>query len=84
MDCYIVRVYRHIMHKDGQGDEIAGLVERVGKQDSGKPFSTYSGLIDAMRDGTQAAAPTDNTDDNTRAVDYPANGIRAIHSGRAR
>lgn len=83
MDCYIVRVYRHITHKDGQNDEIAGLVERVGKQDSGKPFSTYSGLIDAMRDGTQAAS-TDNTNDNTIAVDHTDSGIRAIHSGLGR
>ena len=51
MDCYIIRIYRHSMQKHRQTDEIAGLVERVGNPDSGKPFSTYNGLVDAIRDG---------------------------------
>ena len=55
MDCYIVRVYRHVTHKNGQDDEIAGLVERVGNQDNGKPFSTYKGLLDAIRDSFKHA-----------------------------
>ncbi|MDH5515443.1 MAG: hypothetical protein OEY45_09810 [Gammaproteobacteria bacterium] len=55
MDCYIVRVYRHVTHKNGQDDEIAGLVERVGNQDNGKPFSTYKGLLEAIRDSFKHA-----------------------------
>ena len=49
MDCYIVRVYRHIAGRNGQPDEIAGLVENVGRQETGKPFSTYVGLVEAIR-----------------------------------
>ena len=49
MDCYIVRVYRHIAGRNGQPDEIAGLVESVGRQDNGKPFTSYSGLVEAIR-----------------------------------
>ena len=54
MDCYIVRVYRHITRNDGEAGEIAGLVERVGNDDNGKPFSTYNGLVDALRSAYQA------------------------------
>jgi hypothetical protein len=50
MDCYIVRVYRHITRGDGETDEIAGLVERVGQRDSGRPFSSYQSLVSVMRD----------------------------------
>ena len=50
MDCYIVRVYRHIAGTNGQSDEIAGLVESVGAQDNGKPFTTYNGLVEAIRE----------------------------------
>ena len=50
MDCFIIRVYRHITEENGQPDEIAGLVERVGRQDNGKPFSSYKGLISALRE----------------------------------
>ena len=54
MDCYIIRIYRHSMQEHRQADEIAGLVERVGKPDSGKSFSTYNGMVDAIRDGLRA------------------------------
>jgi len=50
MDCFIIRVYRHITRENGQPDEIAGLVERVGRQDNGKPFSSYKTLMNALRD----------------------------------
>jgi len=58
MDCFIIRVYRHITQENGQPDEIAGLVERVGRKDNGKPFSSYKGLLCALRDeyGTVSAA----------------------------
>ena len=61
MDCFIIRVYRHSVQEDGQPGEIAGLVERVGRQDNGKPFSSYKSLISALRDeyagGNAAATP---------------------------
>jgi len=50
MDCFIIRVYRYITQENGQPDEIAGLVERVGRQDNGKPFSSYMSLVSALRD----------------------------------
>jgi len=50
MDCFIIRVYRHITHADGEPDEIAGLVERVGRQDNGRPFTSYSSLVNTLRD----------------------------------
>jgi hypothetical protein len=78
MDCYIVRVYRHVTRKNGQDDEIAGLVERVGNQDNGKPFSTYKGLLEAIRSSFDPApddAPglDDRTDDDLRMI-KPARG----------
>ena len=78
MDCYIVRVYRHITHKDGKADEIAGLVERVGKQDSGKPFSTYKGLVNAMQEESREA-PRDDVRRETGVVD----NIRAVNTARS-
>jgi hypothetical protein len=51
MDCYIVRVYRHITQGEGEADEIAGLVECVGRRDSSRPFSSYQSLVSAMREG---------------------------------
>jgi len=73
MDCYIVRVYRHVKRKNGQDDEIAGLVERVGNQDNGKPFSTYKGLLEAIRSSFDPAPDDvpgleDHTDDSLRMI----------------
>jgi hypothetical protein len=50
MDCYIIRVYRHISGDDGEQDEIAGLVEPVGKRGSSKPFNSYKSMVRALRD----------------------------------
>lgn len=50
MDCFIIRVYRRITHQDGQPDEIAGLVEHVGRHGDGKPFTSYTGLVSALRE----------------------------------
>lgn len=79
MDCYIVRVYRHIKRNSGQADEIAGLVERVGTQDSGKPFSTYTGLVDAIRAEFQAQ-PTEEQEQESVLAD----GAQKIRSIRGR
>ena len=77
MDCYIVRVYRHFTRKDGTEEEIAGLVERVGKQDSGKPFTSYRGLINAMRDEHQSDAAEDcEKDDRTEAFTPVIGSVR--------
>jgi hypothetical protein len=65
MDCYIVRIYRHITRKNGQQDEIAGLVERVGNQDNGKPFSTYKGLLEAIRDSIEPEPDDDSGMENS-------------------
>ncbi len=73
MDCFIIRVYRHITHEDGQPDEIAGLVERVGRQDNGKPFSSYSSLVNTLRDeyGTGVA-------DDVNAADTDAGRMQLV------
>lgn len=59
MDCFIIRVYRHSEQAHGQPGEIAGLVERVGRQSSGKPFSSYKGLIKTLRE--EYASETDSS-----------------------
>ena len=79
MDCYIVRVYRHITRKNGQHDEIAGLVERVGNQDNGKPFSTYKGLLEAIRDSIEPEPDNDSGMENS-----PGDGLSMIKSVRGR
>lgn len=56
MDCYIVRVYRHFSRTDGEEGEIAGLLERVGEENSGKPFTSYKGLVSAMKDEFSVSA----------------------------
>jgi hypothetical protein len=61
------------MQKHPQSDEIAGLVERVGNPDSGKPFSTYEGLVDVIRDGlktgpSEQAALDDGSNSNIHKV----------------
>lgn len=75
MDCFIIRVYRHIILDNGQPDEIAGLVERVGVQDNGKPFSSYKGLINTLREvyGTDAAEAANSPDEG-------AGRMRLLHS----
>ncbi len=49
MDCYIVRVFRRMASKGGQGNEIAGLVERVGDARDSKAFSSCQGLVNMLR-----------------------------------
>ena len=75
MDCFIIRVYRHMSQKNGQPDEIAGLVERVGRQDNGKPFSSYRGLINTLRDeyGTDSA-------EVVNTPDVGAGRVRLLHT----
>jgi hypothetical protein len=77
MDCYIVRVYRHITHQNGQADEIAGLVEQVGDEARSKPFSTYKDLVEAIRDSFE-------TDGAVGSQGAPSGKIQAIHSLRGR
>jgi hypothetical protein len=75
MDCFIIRVYRHITQENGQPDEIAGLVERVGRQDNGKPFSSYRGLMNTLRD--------EYSSDSVEAADSPCAGAgrqRLLHA----
>ena len=79
MDCYIVRVYRHITRKNGQDDEIAGLVERVGNQDNGKPFSTYKGLLEVIRDSFESSP-----DDTPVLDDRPGDKLRMVKPVRGR
>jgi len=47
MDSYIVRIYRR--GADKAGEEIAGLVEEVGSEQS-KAFQTLSGLITTIQE----------------------------------
>ena len=48
MDIYIVRIYRR-RGADEAGEEIAGLVEEVGSEQT-NAFQTISGLITTIRD----------------------------------
>ena len=73
MDCYIVRVYRHITQQNGQADEIAGLVEQVGDGKRSKPFSTYKHLVDAIRDSFE-------TDGDVDSQGAPEGKVQALHS----
>lgn len=77
MDCYIVRVYRHITNQNGQADEIAGLVEQVGDDTRSKPFSTYKDLVDAIRDSFE-------TDGAVGSQGAPEGKVQALHSIRGR
>jgi hypothetical protein len=80
MDCYIVRVYRHITQDDGEADEIAGLVERVGRRDSSRPFSSYQSLVSALREGGEDdvsdLADADDGDSETVAR------LRVVHTAK--
>jgi len=71
MDCYIIRVYR----QTEQG-EIAGLLEHVGKQDGGRPFTSYDGLVKTMRNDLSAPA-----DSKTAGGQTDAN-LRIVHSAK--
>jgi hypothetical protein len=81
MDCYIVRVYRHITQADGEADEIAGLVERVGQRDSSRPFSSYQSLVSALR-GDSEGNQSDLTDvaDGTSET---AGRLRVVHPAKS-
>jgi hypothetical protein len=80
MDCYIVRVYRHITQGDGEADEIAGLVERVGKRDSGRPFSSYQSLVSALR-GDSEGNQIDLTD-VANGTGETAARLRVVHPAK--
>jgi len=58
MDCYVIRIYRYITTENAEGDEVAGLVERVGKRGNCKPFSSYKTLVNALRSEISGAADT--------------------------
>jgi hypothetical protein len=60
MDCYIIRIYRHILAGDAEGDEVAGLVERVGRRGNSKPFSSYKSLVKALRAEVSGTTDTGN------------------------
>ncbi|MGB5475137.1 MAG: hypothetical protein WBQ78_16890 [Gammaproteobacteria bacterium] len=79
MDCFIIRVYRHITPEHGKPDEIAGLVERVGRQDNGKPFSGYRSLVDVLR--REYMADSDNSPDYS---ELPVSRIQVVHTGKNR
>lgn len=78
MDCYIIRIYRHITAENAEGDEVAGLVERVGKRGNGKPFSSYKTLVNALRAEVSGAADTGEGSNGTapqlRVVDTVKRG----------
>ena len=79
MDCYIIRVYRHITGENGRPEEIAGLVERVGKSGSGKPFSSYQSMVRALRDELSGVADS-NLQDRATVPD-----LKLVHaSGKPR
>lgn len=50
MDCYIVRIYRHVARNDGQARDIAGLVEEVGADNNKRSFTNFSGLVGLLKD----------------------------------
>jgi hypothetical protein len=56
MDCYIIRVYRHSAGENDQPEEIAGLVEPVGKSGSSRPFSSYQTMFTALREELSGAS----------------------------
>lgn len=76
MDCFIIRVYRHIAQENGQPDEIAGLVERVGRLGNGRPFSSYSSLVNALREAYSAEA--------ANASDTETGRLRLVHTAKQR
>jgi hypothetical protein len=79
MDCFIIRVYRHIAQEDGQPDEIAGLVERVGRQDNGRPFSSYKSLIRTLREEYAGV-----TAEAIPATAPEAGGMRLVRTAKPR
>ena len=81
MDCYIVRIYRHITGNNGQGDEIAGLVEEVGNQSGGKPFTTYDGLINAILSSADSAEAENIEKDSPAVGDVLS--IKALRARRS-
>jgi len=80
MDCFIIRIYRRIAQENGQPDEIAGLVERVGRKDDGRPFSSYMSLINALRDEYSSA----DTDDRQQTPEEVTGGVRLAHAAKNR
>lgn len=62
MDCYIVRVYRRMASKEGQGSEIAGLVERVGDAGTRNAFSSYQDLVNRLRGAPLSEEPEQSGD----------------------
>lgn len=81
MDCYIVRVYRHVTRDDGKADEIAGLVERVGQRDSSKPFSSYQSLVSVLRGSGETDKPVLTDADDP--VSETAARLRVVHPAKS-
>ncbi|MDH3980358.1 MAG: hypothetical protein OEU91_07610 [Gammaproteobacteria bacterium] len=80
MDCYIVRVYRHISQGDGEADEIAGLVEHVGHRDGNKPFSSYQSLVSALREDSKGDV-SDSADVDDGGSETAAR-LRVVHTAK--
>ena len=74
MDCFIVRVYRHIAGNNGQPDEIAGLLENVGSREQGRPFTTYNGLVEAIRESFRSRS--DGEDESPEYADSDKRAVR--------
>ena len=67
MDCYIVRIYRRIAGKDGQGNEIAGLVEKVGDAGAGRAFASSQDLVKSFNEEPLAEEQVQSSDAATPA-----------------
>jgi len=52
--CYIVRIYRRISNGDGEEDTVVGLVEKVGGGMKDKKITSYSELVDVLKNDQSA------------------------------
>ena len=72
MDCYIIRIYRKT-----ECGEIAGMLERVGERDKGRPFNGFRNLVETMRkDFLTGSSDTENMPDRPDAA------LRVVHSAK--
>ena len=72
MDCYIIRIYRKT-----ECGEIAGMLERVGDNNKGRPFNGYMSLVETMRRDFLTASS-----DAEHMADRPDAGLRVVHSAK--
>jgi hypothetical protein len=79
MDCFIIRVYRHTGREDDHPGEIAGLVERVGRRDNSRPFSSYRSLVKVLRE-----AYVDEEADAAYTVDDEVSRMRVLRTAKPR